>query len=96
MYLKGKTLLSGADGSESNNPVPMVDTLRVLHPDAKDVRTAHGFRGKRKGSKIDYVFTPPVVKVIEAQILYDNIDGRYPSDHFPVTGTLRLPAAGGR
>jgi endonuclease/exonuclease/phosphatase family metal-dependent hydrolase len=74
----------------------MVDTFRGLHPDAKDVRTAHGFRGTRKGNKIDYIFTPSNVKVLEAQILYDNIDGRYPSDHFPVTATLRLPAAGGR
>jgi endonuclease/exonuclease/phosphatase family metal-dependent hydrolase len=95
-YLKCKTSLSGADGRESNNPVPMVDTFRVLHPDAKDVRTAHGFRGNRKGNKIDYVFTPPGVEVLEAQILYDNVDGRYPSDHFPVTARLRLPAAGKR
>ena len=96
MYLKGKTTLSGADGRESNNPVPMVDTFRVLHPDAKDVRTAHSFRGTRKGNKIDYVFTPLGVEVLDAQILYDNVDGRYPSDHFPVTARLRLPMAGGR
>ena len=96
MYLKGKTSLSGQNERESNNPVTMVDTFRVLHPDAKDVRTAHGFRGNRKGNKIDYVFTPPSVKVLEAQILYDNIDGRYPSDHFPVTATLLLPMASER
>jgi len=96
MYLKGRTSLSGQNGRESNNPVPMVDTFRVLHPDAKDVRTAHSFRGNRKGNKIDYVFTPPVVKVLEAQILYDNVDGCYPSDHFPVTATLLLPMAGER
>ncbi|MFZ2149490.1 MAG: endonuclease/exonuclease/phosphatase family protein [Sedimentisphaerales bacterium] len=92
MYLKGNTTLSGADGRESDNPVPMVDTFRVLHPDAVDVRTAHDFKGARKGNKIDYIFTPPSVKVLEAEILYDNVDGRYPSDHFPVTATLRLPA----
>jgi len=91
-YLKGKTALSGADGRESNNPVPMVDTFRVLHPDVKDVRTGHSFRGTRKGNKIDYIFTPLSIKVLEAQILYDNVDGRYPSDHFPVTANLRLPA----
>jgi len=90
-YLKGKTSLSGQNGRESNNPVPMVDTFRVLHPDAKDVRTGHSFRGTRKGNKIDYVFTPPSIRVLEATILYDNVDGRYPSDHFPVTATLRLP-----
>ena len=91
-YLKGKTALTGADGQKSENPIPMVDTFRVLHPDAKDVRSHHSFRGMRKGSKIDYVLVPPSVKVLEAQILYDNINGRYPSDHYPVNATIRLPA----
>ena len=91
-YLKGKTSLTGANGRLSQNPVPMVDTFRVLHPDVKDVRTGHGFRGTRKGNKIDYVFVPSSIKVLEAQILYDNIDGRYPSDHYPVNATLHLPA----
>jgi endonuclease/exonuclease/phosphatase family metal-dependent hydrolase len=91
-YLKGKTTLTGADGRLSENPVPMVDTFRVLHPDVKDVRTAHAFRGTRKGNKIDYVFVPSSIKVLDAQILYDNVDGRYPSDHYPVNATIRLPA----
>jgi len=91
-YLKGETELTGADGKKSTNPVPMVDSFRVLHPDVKDVRTGHGFRGTRKGNKIDYVFVPSSIKVLDAQILYDNIDGRYPSDHFPVNATLRMPA----
>jgi endonuclease/exonuclease/phosphatase family metal-dependent hydrolase len=91
-YLKGETELIGADDQESENPVPMVDTFRVLHPDVKDVKTGHAFRGTRKGNKIDYIFVPSSVKVLDAQILYDNVDGRYPSDHFPVNATLRLPA----
>jgi len=96
LYMKGESSLGGLDGGESNNSVPMVDTFRVLHPNAKEVGTAHGFRGSRQGSKIDYVFVPPDVKVLEAQVLYDNVDGRYPSDHFPVTARLRLPEAGER
>jgi endonuclease/exonuclease/phosphatase family metal-dependent hydrolase len=95
-YLKGMTSLGGPDGRESSSSVPMVDTFRVLHPHIKDVRTGHGFRGSRQGNKIDYVLAPPDVKVLEAQILYDNVDGRYPSDHFPVTARLRLPVAGER
>jgi len=91
-YLQGRTSLSGQNGRESNNPVPMVDTFRMLHPKVKDVKTHHSFRGTRKGGKIDYVFVPSSVKVLEAQILYDNVDGRYPSDHFPVTAELLLPA----
>jgi len=96
MYLKDITSLGGEDEGKSTNPVPMVDTFRVLHPNANNVRTAHGFRGNRQGSKIDYVFVPPDVKVLEAQILYDNVDGHYPSDHFPVTARLRLSVAGKR
>ncbi|MHC4727902.1 MAG: endonuclease/exonuclease/phosphatase family protein, partial [Planctomycetota bacterium] len=91
-YLKGQTELTGANGRKSKNPVPMVDSFRVLHPDAKDVKTGHGFRGTRKGNKIDYVFVPSSIKVLESQIIYDNIDGRYPSDHYPVNATLLLPA----
>ena len=95
MYL---TALITADGppNRANNPVRLVDTFRVLHPRVRDVRTSHSFRGGRKGSKIDYVLAPASAQVLEAQILYDNIDGRYPSDHYPVTARLRLPVAKNR
>lgn len=90
LYLKGKAAISKSSGDECKNPVPMVDTFRVLHPDADDVGTFNGFKGNRKGDKIDYIFTLPAVKVLEAKILYDNVDGRFPSDHFPVWSTLRF------
>ena len=89
-YLKGDIAVEGPDGIKAKTPVPMVDTFRVLHPDAKDVKTAHGFRGIRQGNKIDYVFVPSGTKVLEAQILYDNTDGRYPSDHYPVIASFML------
>ncbi len=88
------TYLTGKAGAEP--PVALVDTFRVLQPDVKDVRTGHAFRGGRQGHKIDYILALPSAKVLEAQILYDNIDGRYPSDHYPVTALLRLPVAKGR
>ncbi|UCC96318.1 MAG: endonuclease/exonuclease/phosphatase family protein [Phycisphaerales bacterium] len=90
-YLKGQTTLAGADGISSENPISLVDTFGVLHPDVEDVRTGHAFNGRRQGNKIDYVFVQPGVKVLEAEILYDNVGGRYPSDHFPVTARLVLP-----
>jgi len=96
LYMKGESSLGKEYEDKCTNPVPMVDTFRVLHPDIKDVRTGHGFRGSRQGNKIDYVFAPPDIKVLEAQILHDNIDGRYPSDHFPVTARLHLSVAGKR
>jgi endonuclease/exonuclease/phosphatase family metal-dependent hydrolase len=92
-YLKGESGLDIRTGREAVNPVPMVDTFRVLHTDATDVGTFNGFKGNRQGDKIDYVFTLPTVKVLEAQILHDNVDGRYPSDHFPVMARLHLPAS---
>lgn len=90
LYLKGKAAFSEPNGGERKNPVPMVDTFRVLHPDANDVGTFNGFNGNRKGDKIDYIFTMPGVKVLEAKILYDNIDGRFPSDHYPVWAVCLL------
>jgi len=81
-YLVGRT--AGA-------PLKLADTFRAVHPDAKDVVTYHGFRGARGGKKIDYVFVSPEVKILEAEILHDNRDGRYPTDHFPVTAKVMLP-----
>ena len=93
LYLTGKARLGGGGKWEHANPVPMVDTFRVQHPGAGDVGTFNGFKGRRTGEKIDYVFAPASAKVFEAHILHDNVNGRYPSDHFPVTAQLRLPMA---
>jgi len=88
LYLKGKEALDDGKGGQSRNLLAVVDTFRLLHPEAKDVGTFNEFKGNRKGDKIDYIFTTPDVKVLEAEILRDNINGRYPSDHFPVTARL--------
>jgi endonuclease/exonuclease/phosphatase family metal-dependent hydrolase len=92
MYLKGKAVISKSNGDKFKNLVPMVDTFRVLHPDAEGVGTFNGFKGSRTGNKIDFVFTMPGVKVLEAKILYDNIADKYPSDHFPVSAVVRFDA----
>ena len=51
--------------------------------------------GSVSGNKIDYVLVEPGTEVLEAAIVRTSRDGRYPSDHFPVTATVRLaqPAA---
>jgi endonuclease/exonuclease/phosphatase family metal-dependent hydrolase len=91
MYLKGKAALGEGEG-KSGNPVPVVDTFRVLHQDANEVGTFNVFKGNRKGEKIDFIFTLPDVKVLEAQIVHTERNSHYPSDHFPVTAYLRLSA----
>jgi endonuclease/exonuclease/phosphatase family metal-dependent hydrolase len=66
----------------------LVDTFRIAHPDATDVGTFHWFHGTTSGSKIDYIFVTPTTYVRSAEILHDQQDGRYPSDHFPVLAEL--------
>ncbi len=89
-YLKGQRQLEAAGNGLSQNPLPLVDTFRLLHQDASDVRTAHDFKGIRTGNKIDYIFVQPGTEVLKAEILYDSKDNRYPSDHFPITAALRF------
>ena len=85
-FFKGKAQI---DGNE--NPIPLFDTFRVLHPDDPDARTAHGFGGATRGQKIDYVYTQ-TKDVRGARIVHYNVDGRYPSDHYPVVATVKFPA----
>ncbi len=90
-YLKGERRLEIVNNGLSQNPVPLVDTFRLLHKDASAVGTAHSFKGGRAGNKIDYIFVQPGTEVLGAEILHDNKDNRYPSDHFPITAAIRWP-----
>lgn len=67
----------------------LVDTFRVLHPNAP-AGTFHGYRGDpSRGRKIDYIFVSPAdTKVLSAEILRDHRDGVYPSDHYPLTAEV--------
>ena len=47
------------------------------------------FRGTRRGERFDYVFASSALEVLDAGIVHDNEDGRYPSDHFPVVARVR-------
>lgn len=74
------------------SPEPgLVDTFRVLHPDATEVGTFNGFAGVTGGPKIDAVLVSEQWEVVAAGIVRARFDGRYPSDHFPVVATVALP-----
>ncbi len=94
-YFKGEQELRIANDGRSRNPVPLIDTFRSLHPDASEVGTFHSFKGTRSNAKIDYIFVLPGTKVLQTEILYDNKDGRYPSDHYPVRTAICLPGPKG-
>jgi endonuclease/exonuclease/phosphatase family metal-dependent hydrolase len=84
--------LKGAGKPEEANPIPLVDSWRVIHPDEEEVGTITRFTGKTDGPKIDYIFITPEAEVTEAEIVRTQRDGRYPSDHFPVTAVVKLQA----
>jgi endonuclease/exonuclease/phosphatase family metal-dependent hydrolase len=66
------------------------DTYRLLHPGDSIVGTFNGFRADSTGEKIDHVLVTRGWRVVDAGILRTSRNGRYPSDHFPVTATIRL------
>lgn len=90
-YLTGRSATSTGPGDEAPSP-RLVDTFRALHRDAREVGTFNGFEGKRTGAKIDYIFMSRGVEALEAEILRDSREGRYPSDHFPIIAEVRIPA----
>ncbi|MFW5697785.1 MAG: endonuclease/exonuclease/phosphatase family protein [Fimbriimonadaceae bacterium] len=69
----------------------LINAYRADHPTDATVGTFHGFRGGDEGAMIDYVFLSPAWEVIDAEIVRWNKEGRYPSDHNPVTAEVVWP-----
>lgn len=83
-------------GSARGNQAPLCDAFRVANPQkGRGEGTRHSFRGSRGGDRIDWILTSPSIDVVDAAIDHSRGVLGYPSDHFPVTATLRLapPAA---
>lgn len=66
------------------------DSLADLFPDQAHAGTFHAFSGKPTSDKIDAILVSQDWQVLSAEIVRTARDGRFPSDHFPVTATLRL------
>jgi endonuclease/exonuclease/phosphatase family metal-dependent hydrolase len=78
-------------GPRTGRPSLLVDTFRVRYPNEQTVGTFTGFvASATTGPKIDYVLVQPGTDVPDAAIVRTIRDGRYPSDHFPVTARVRL------
>lgn len=45
--------------------------------------THHGFRGVPQKGRLDWILVSAQFSVLDAVIVRDRFDGRYPSDHFP-------------
>ena len=69
------------------------DSFVDIYPHEAHTGTFHEFKGVSKSDKIDAILVSPVWQVLGAEIIRTERAGRFPSDHFPVTATLRLNAA---
>ncbi|MGE3180222.1 MAG: endonuclease/exonuclease/phosphatase family protein [Phycisphaerae bacterium] len=81
------TLLHGDNANAKT--FKLRDSYRVLHAGAR-AGTFTGFKVENDGGtrKIDYVLIGPGLRVTAADIDQRKVDGRWPSDHFPVWAEL--------
>jgi endonuclease/exonuclease/phosphatase family metal-dependent hydrolase len=75
---------------EGDNQEPMVNAWTCTKAGEEKLGTCSGFRGKVNGSKIDHIITNPQTKILDIEIDHNHLNGRYPSDHYPVVATLRF------
>ena len=70
------------------------DVFRAAHSVATRKKgTVHLFTGRTGGRRIDWILASAHFQTIASEIDHTRGPGGYPSDHFPVTATLRAPAA---
>ena len=85
-------------GAEDPAGLQLTDAYRQWTPTvSSDEATFHGYSGGTRGSRIDFILHDGSFETLDATIVRTNNSGRYPSDHYPVTATLRLriPEPGG-
>jgi endonuclease/exonuclease/phosphatase family metal-dependent hydrolase len=88
LYLTGKKITLA--GREQVWPSGLVDTYQALHPQEKNRRTLHLWRGSRDGLlKVDHILVSRSARILESRI----VSGDEPmvSDHFPVTARVIFP-----
>lgn len=70
---------------------PLADSYREVHPQrAKDEASFDNWSGTTKGSRIDFILHTAEFAPSAGEIVRTNYDGLWPSDHYPVTATLKL------
>lgn len=78
-------MLTNSDGAQG---VALIDSYRKAHPErSKDEASFHGFKGTVTGSRIDWILHTPNFKATAAEIIRPQ-NGRFASDHYPVTAIL--------
>ena len=88
-------IMGDFNAGESNPAVTKLhsnfrDTFRAIHPKETQVGTFHDFTGTPEPEKIDHIFVSQEFLIHSAEIIRFNQNGRYPSDHFPVTAVVGI------
>ena len=79
------------ENSDSQTPYPrMLTAWESVYPDRPCKGTSHGFHGGSSGSKIDHIPLSDGARALDVEIDRRRINGRYPSDHFPVIAKIHL------
>ena len=87
-FLTGTAAAPEAAGAP---PSPrLTDTYRAWRPAASMEGTFNGLRGDSTVPRIDAILVSDRWLVRRADILRTSREGRYPSDHFPITALLNL------
>jgi endonuclease/exonuclease/phosphatase family metal-dependent hydrolase len=69
----------------------LVDAYRTQHPrDERSAATRHDFGRQTVGARMDWILHSQRLVTLDAAIDRTEYEGRYPSDHFPVTAVLRM------
>lgn len=91
LFLTGQRVYPDEDGNTVRMPMPLLDTFGAANPDARFAGTINsGYQGKKTSNRIDYVFVPLGTKVIDSRIIYYQVNGSYPSDHYPLLSEFKL------
>ncbi|MCX6175639.1 MAG: endonuclease/exonuclease/phosphatase family protein [Ignavibacteriales bacterium] len=67
----------------------LIDSYRKLHKKKPNEGTFNSFKGETNGDKIDFIFVTKEFEVKRSEIVRTSYNGKYPSDHFPVTAEIK-------
>lgn len=77
-------------GSEGGDGVRLRDAWSEAAPDDPSPGTYGGFRGLRTQQRIDWMLIAGPIRALAAAKIDEQVDGRWPSDHYPVFADLEL------
>lgn len=98
-------ILVGDLNSDHTNPAIQLiksagwhDAIDTTAPEVSNDYTFHGFEGEKHVpfiGRIDWIFLRGAITARSAEIVKDNQDGRFPSDHYFISATLDLSSLSG-